>query len=57
MSAFVKSQEWGERIPIGVFYRVLSPTYGDELPQIKEMPLVKQGIDDVDIGKLMEDFV
>ncbi len=57
MAAFVKSQEWGEHIPIGVFYRVQSPTYEDELPQIKEMPLVKQAIDKVDISGLMEDFV
>jgi 2-oxoglutarate ferredoxin oxidoreductase subunit beta len=57
MAAFVKSQEWGERIPIGVFYKVTSPTYEDELPQIKEMPLVKQVIDNVDISRLMEDFV
>ncbi|MDD5472702.1 MAG: thiamine pyrophosphate-dependent enzyme [Candidatus Methanoperedens sp.] len=57
MAAFVRSQEWGEKIPIGVFYKVVSPTYEDELPQIKEMPLVKQGIDKVDISKLMEDFV
>ncbi len=57
MAAFVRSQEWGEKIPIGVFYKVVSPTYEDELPQIKEMPLVKQGIDNVDISKLMDDFV
>ncbi len=57
MAAFVKSQEWGEKIPIGVFYKVTLPTYEDELPQIKEMPLVKQGIDKVDISRLMEDFV
>lgn len=57
MAAFVKSQEWGEKIPIGVFYKVALPTYEDELPQIKEMPLVNQGIDKVDISKLMEDFV
>ncbi len=56
-AAFVKSQEWGERIPIGVFYRVLSPVYEDELPQIKEAPLVKQGIDNVDISSLMDGFV
>ncbi|MFZ2411594.1 MAG: 2-oxoacid ferredoxin oxidoreductase, partial [Candidatus Methanoperedens sp.] len=57
MAAFLKSQEWGEKIPIGVFYKVLSPTYEDELPQIKEMPLVKQQIENADISKLMEDFV
>ncbi len=56
-AAFVKSQEWGEKIPIGVFYKVVQPTYEDELPQIKEMPLVKQGIDNVDISRLMDDFV
>ncbi len=56
-AAFVKSQEWGERIPIGVFYRVLSPVYEDELPQIKEAPLVKQKIDNVDISSLMDGFV
>ena len=57
MAAFVKSQEWGEKIPIGVFYKVLSPTYEDELPQIKETPLVKQAIDKVDISGLMGEFV
>jgi len=40
-----------------VFYKVVLPTYEDELPQIKEMPLVKQGIDNIDISRLMEEFV
>lgn len=57
MAAFVKSQEWGEKIPIGVFYKVLVPTYEDELPQIKDAPLVRQSIENVDISRLMEDFV
>ena len=55
--AFEKALEWGERIPIGVFYRVSEPTYEDELPQLKDMPLVKQSIDDIDISALMEEFV
>jgi 2-oxoglutarate ferredoxin oxidoreductase subunit beta len=57
MAAFAKAQEWGEHIPIGLFYKVLSPTYEDELPQIKDVPLVKQKIDNVDISGLMDDFV
>lgn len=57
LAAFTKAHEWGDRIPIGVFYRVQSPTYEDELPQIKDVPLVKQGIDKIDISGLMEDFV
>ena len=55
--AFEKAHEWGERIPIGVFYKVSEPTYEDELPQLKDMPLVKQSIDDIDISALMEEFV
>lgn len=57
IKAFMKANEWGEHIPIGVFYSVSEPTYEDELPQIKEVPLVKQSIDDIDISALMEDFV
>jgi len=57
MKAFMKSQEWGDHIPIGIFYKVLQPTYEDELPQIKDKPLVKQPIDNIDIGGLMDDFV
>ncbi len=29
--AFVKSQEWGDRIPIGNFYRIEMPTYEDRI--------------------------
>jgi 2-oxoglutarate ferredoxin oxidoreductase subunit beta len=49
MKAFAKAQEWGDRIPIGVFYKVISPTYEDELPQITDVALVKQPIDKIDI--------
>lgn len=55
--AFMKAQEWGERIPIGIFYKVLLPTYEDELPQIRHTPLVEQSIQDIDISKLMDEFV
>ena len=56
-AAFLKSLEWNERIPIGLFYREIKPTYEDELAQIVEMPLVKQRIEDIDIRPLMNDFV
>ena len=36
---------------------VLSPTYEDELLQIKDVPLVKQPIDKINISGLMDDFV
>jgi len=44
-SAFQKSLEWGDRIPIGIFYKIEGkPTYKDQLPVLKLSPLVKQNI-------------
>ncbi len=30
-AAFTRAQEWGDRIPIGVFYQIEKPTYADRL--------------------------
>jgi len=56
-AAFLKSLEWNDRIPIGLFYREIRPTYEDELPQIAEVPLVKQRIEEINITALMDEFV
>ena len=56
-AAFQKSLEWNNRIPIGLFYREVRPTYEDELPQIAGTPLTKQEIQDIDITALMDEFV
>ena len=56
-AAFLKSLEWNDRIPIGLFYRELRPTYEDELPQIAEAPLVRQRIEEINITALMDEFV
>ena len=56
-AAFLKSLEWDDRIPIGLFYREARPTYEDDLPQIAETPLARQRIEDVDIRTLMAEFV
>lgn len=51
--AFKRAFEWGEKIPIGLFYKEERKTYEDELPQLSKLPLVKQRIDNVDIKPLM----
>ena len=56
-AAFLKSLEWDDRIPIGLFYREVRPTYEDDLPQITETPLARQRIEDIDIRTLMAEFV
>ena len=40
--AFNKALEWGDRIPIGVFYKKAKPTYEDEVSTLKDSPLVKK---------------
>jgi 2-oxoglutarate ferredoxin oxidoreductase subunit beta len=52
--ALKKSFEWGERIPIGIFFKEEKPTYRDSLPHIKGMPLTKLPLGDIDITVTLE---
>ncbi|MFH1456379.1 MAG: 2-oxoacid:ferredoxin oxidoreductase subunit beta [archaeon] len=51
--AYKKCQEWGNKIPLGVFYQTKKLTYADQLPQISKKPLVKQDISNVNIDKII----
>ena len=55
--AYERAWQWGDRIPIGLFYTEDRPTYEDEVATIKDMPLVKRPVADVDITKTMEQFM
>ena len=55
--AFVKAQEWGERIPIGVIYRETRPAFEEQLPVLKKGPLVKQKIDPRQAEMLLDEFL
>lgn len=64
MAALQMAQEWPldhvlpegekERIPTGIFYNVERPTWEDGIPQIKDMPLVKQSIEHIDVNPLLD---
>jgi 2-oxoglutarate ferredoxin oxidoreductase subunit beta len=56
LEAFKKAQEWGDRIPIGMFFREERPAFEEQLPAIKEEPLVRQGIQPKKFEGLMEKF-
>lgn len=46
MAAFAKALEWGDRIPIGVFYQVEDrPAYEEQVPALKAGPLVRQPLE------------
>lgn len=57
IQAYVKAHEWGDKIPIGVLYKETRSTYEDFLPQIKDIPLVEQKIEDIDITEAMREFI
>jgi 2-oxoglutarate ferredoxin oxidoreductase subunit beta len=67
MAAMNKTQEWGDRIPIGVFYKnELEPTYQDRITQripfYPQNPPAKQKLKDqngnaiVDLSEFMDDL-
>ena len=57
MMAFTKAQEWGDNIPIGLIYRQERPVYEEQLPALKELPLVKQKLDPVQFEALLDEFM
>ena len=56
MKAYERGMEWGDRIPIGVFYKVERPIYRENFPVLKGAPLVRQKLDSIDISGLLKEF-
>lgn len=48
--------EWGERIPVGLFYQEQRMTFEESLPQLKEGPLAGRPTEGVDVGPLMDEL-
>ncbi len=59
LAAYAKAHEWGERIPIGLFYQVDKATYEEEEPALKKGSLVKQPLGlSVEQGRsLLQEFL
>jgi 2-oxoglutarate ferredoxin oxidoreductase subunit beta len=56
-AAMEKAQEWGDRIPIGIIYRIKSLTYEEQLPPLRQGPLVRQVVDPGRVEKLLAEFI
>lgn len=58
-AAYAKAIEWGDRIPIGLFYRTERPTYEEEEPALKLGPLSKQplGVPQDQREELLKEFL
>lgn len=57
VGAFKKSLEWGEKIPIGIFYQHERPLFEDKLEAVRSGPLVKQKLNSFEIEKLLDEFI
>ena len=55
--ALEKAFEWGDRIPIGVFYKKERPIYRDSLPHIKDLQLTKLSIKNVDVTSIIKEMM
>ncbi len=59
-NALLKSFDWGDKIPVGVFFRMEVPTFEDQLaqrmPTLKERPFVEQDIYSRDVTQLFEEL-
>jgi 2-oxoglutarate ferredoxin oxidoreductase subunit beta len=54
--ALEKAFEWGDRIPIGIFYNKERPTYEDSIPHATEVPPTKVPTENVDITSALQEF-
>ena len=54
--AYSKAEEWGERIPIGVFYKEDRPSYEKNFPALEKGPLVDQPITR-DMDELFKEYM
>ncbi len=58
VKAYEKSLEWGDRIPLGIFYEEKDkPSYQDDLDQLKDGALVNKNISNIDIDSCFDDFM
>ena len=52
--ALEKSFEWGDRIPIGIFYKEEKPTYRDHLAHLENKPVTDIPAKAIDISSLLD---
>jgi 2-oxoglutarate/2-oxoacid ferredoxin oxidoreductase subunit beta len=56
VAAFQKALEWGDKIPIGLFYQVDRPVFEENLKAASGVPLVKQKLDPMAFEKMLDEF-
>ncbi len=57
LKAMEKAMEWGDKIPIGIFYKEEKPTSEDREPALEQGPLVSQKLELEHLDELLNEFV
>jgi 2-oxoglutarate ferredoxin oxidoreductase subunit beta len=55
--ALERAFEWGDSIPIGIFYKKERPTYQENLPHVKDIMLTKVLTEKVDITSTLNELM
>lgn len=51
------ARQWGDQIPLGVFYKVARPTYESGVPALKGEPLAERPFDPSSLTQVQEEFL
>ncbi|MEK9166684.1 MAG: thiamine pyrophosphate-dependent enzyme [Patescibacteria group bacterium] len=57
MAAFKLTEEWGEKIPVGIYYKEDRWLYEDELLMLKDKALVDHSIENIDIDPIINSYL
>jgi 2-oxoglutarate ferredoxin oxidoreductase subunit beta len=56
-AAYEKTAEWGDRIPIGIFYQQARPAFEDLTAVLRDNPLIDRDYDPQRVGELFNEFI
>ena len=51
------ARQWGDKIPLGIFYKVPRPTYESALPFLEGEPLANRPFDPLGVAHIQEEFL
>ena len=54
--ALEKAFEWGDRIPIGIFYKKERPIYRDSLQHLKDIKLTKLSLENLNVASALKEM-
>lgn len=57
LKAIEKAMEWGDKIPIGLFYKEDKPTSEDHEPALAGDPLIKTPVESAHLDSVLQEFI